>query len=391
MNILEVPIQAKPLPSKSLNASTSSFGSAVFTMDPQDKYLSPKPSVHRSVASRLSRLSKSSLANLSARFARLVTRQSPDHSKVSCRTAKERCKSSSYLPRRWPPHTSFQKQRATKSAGDDLSNGSPHFFIATTRKLSDSALDILSHARGSVTATLAKTATNVHHASGFTEFEPDSPGLHSADPQAPPNTAQNSIHPAKRSAPPPVGNDCLARFTRGKPVLQSSSDDETPHEWYDATDRNNASTSSSSHFSNDMCSLSFGPSTDPTGSTSPRRSSKSGSPMSGDQRRNISWIDDRPDASIAYTVYQPTETSQLGLRVPSPHFSGSSLPEADHDSMLTIKQHPSSHFEPPGFRSPLHQNDSQVRVQAWNDGTKHPTTTLEELIDDLGYLGKLII
>ncbi|KAL8823180.1 MAG: hypothetical protein Q9191_006100 [Dirinaria sp. TL-2023a] len=387
VNILEVPVQAKPSMSKGPSASTSSFSSAVFTMDPKAKYLSPKPSAHRTVASRLSIVSKSSLANLSARFARLIVRQLPDHSKISCRSTKQRCKSSGYSPERCSPAASFQTQRATKSAGDEPPHESQNSLVATKRKVSGSARDIHRHAEEAVTATLAKTATNVHHASGVTEAQSDSPALCSSGPQAPPNTAQRSVYPPKRSSSPPAEFDSLTRLALGKAISHSTDDSEVPHEWYDAGNCNIVSARSSSYFSNDVCSLSFGQSTDPTSSLSPQRSSHSESPFSGE----MSWIEDRPDASIAYSVYRPTETSEIGLPLSSPHFSGYSPSEADHGSMLTIKEPQSAPFEPLGFRSPLHQNDSQIRVQAWNDATKHPASALEELIDDLGYLGELII
>lgn len=387
VNILEVPVQAKASLSKGPNTSTSSFGSAVFTMDPKAKYLSPKPPAHRTVASRLSIVSKSSLANLSARFARLIVRQLPDHSKISCRSARQRCKSSGFSPKRCSSVTSFQTQRAIKSAGDELPNQSQHSLVAAIGKLSDSARDIPRHAKEAVTATVAKTATSVHRASGVTEVRSDSVAPCSSGPQAPPNTAQRSVDPPKLSSLPPAESESPAHLPLGKATSHSIDDSDTPHEWYDAADGNFASARSSSYFSNDMCSLSFGQSTDPTSSLSPQRSSHSESPFPGE----ISWIEDRPDESIAYTVYSPTEASQIGLPLSSPHFSGYSPSEADHGSMLTVKEPQSAPFEPLGFRSPLQQNDSQIRIQAWNDGTKHPATALEELIDDLGYLGKLII
>ena len=314
-------------------------------------------------------------------------RQLPDHSKIMCRSAKQRCKSSGDSPKPCSPLASLQTQRATKSAGDELLHRSQHPLVATMEKLSGSARDIPRHAKEAVTATLAKTATSVHCASGVTEVRSDSAALCSSGPLAPPNTAQRSVYPPKRSSSQPAEYDSLARLTLGKAISHGTDDNETPHDWYDATECNFVSARSSSYFSNDMCSLSFGPSTDPTSSLSPQRSSHSESLFPGD----IPWIEDRPDASIAYTVYQPTETSQTGLPLSSPHFSGYSPSEADHGSMLTIKEPHRTSFEPPGFRSPLQQNNSQIRVEAWNDGTKHPATALEELIDDLGYLGKLII
>lgn len=73
-------------------------------------------------------------------------------------------------------------------------------------------------------------------------------------------------------------------------------------------------------------------------------------------------------------------------------FQGYSLPDHDHASALTIRKLPSITLKKRDCASPFTQQSSkQDLVHSWNDGSEHRVTALEELVDDLGYLGKLII
>ena len=75
-------------------------------------------------------------------------------------------------------------------------------------------------------------------------------------------------------------------------------------------------------------------------------------------------------------------------------FQGYSLPQHDHASVLTIRKPPSLTFpnSKPDSISPFTQQQSkQDLVHSWNDGSEHHMTALGELVDDLGYLGRVII
>lgn len=68
-------------------------------------------------------------------------------------------------------------------------------------------------------------------------------------------------------------------------------------------------------------------------------------------------------------------------------FKGYSLPEPEHASDLTLRKPASVMFSP---KQELSSNDHLV--QSWNDGMTHgPITALDELVDELGYLGKMIV
>lgn len=68
-----------------------------------------------------------------------------------------------------------------------------------------------------------------------------------------------------------------------------------------------------------------------------------------------------------------------------------SLPNHDH-SILTIRKLPSITLKnTDGASSFPQQSSKQDLVHSWNDGSEHHMTALEELVDDLGYLGRVII
>ena len=73
-------------------------------------------------------------------------------------------------------------------------------------------------------------------------------------------------------------------------------------------------------------------------------------------------------------------------------FQGYSVPDHDHASVLTIRKLPSITFKNTDGVAPFTQQGSkQDLVQSWNDGSEHRMTALGELVDDLGYLGRMII
>ena len=69
-----------------------------------------------------------------------------------------------------------------------------------------------------------------------------------------------------------------------------------------------------------------------------------------------------------------------------------SLPDHDHASVLTIRKLPSITIKKADGASPFPQKGSkQDLVHSWNDGSQDRMTSLGELVDDLGYLGEVII
>ncbi|KAL8997381.1 MAG: hypothetical protein Q9188_006337 [Gyalolechia gomerana] len=92
--------------------------------------------------------------------------------------------------------------------------------------------------------------------------------------------------------------------------------------------------------------------------------------------------------SLADQVADSASSDILDMpQSPSSGFQGYSIPEPEHASSLTLRKPASARFSPN-----LELSSSDHLVQSWNDGSVHgPTTTLDELVDDLGYLGKMIV
>lgn len=72
-------------------------------------------------------------------------------------------------------------------------------------------------------------------------------------------------------------------------------------------------------------------------------------------------------------------------------FQGYRLSETEQASALTLRKFPSIALESRGGDAPFGKQASKDLVHFWNDGSGHRITALEELVDDLGYLGELIV
>lgn len=70
---------------------------------------------------------------------------------------------------------------------------------------------------------------------------------------------------------------------------------------------------------------------------------------------------------------------------------GYSLAKAEQASELTLQKFPTTATASRGVGSTFGKPRSKDLVHSWNDGSEHRITALEELINDLGYLGELIL
>ncbi|KAL8994700.1 MAG: hypothetical protein Q9169_005403 [Polycauliona sp. 2 TL-2023] len=76
-------------------------------------------------------------------------------------------------------------------------------------------------------------------------------------------------------------------------------------------------------------------------------------------------------------------------QLPGPGFQGYSLPEAQHTSTLTLQKLPSNKFSESQLRPS--SRESRRFVESWDDGSdQRHLTALDELVDDLGHLGRII-
>jgi hypothetical protein len=87
--------------------------------------------------------------------------------------------------------------------------------------------------------------------------------------------------------------------------------------------------------------------------------------------------------------FQYTESNESATNVNG--FLGYQLPEAEHASVLTLKDLPPAHSKQcDSGSSPFEQINGKDLVEKWNEGVEHNKTDLEELFNDLGYLGNMI-
>ena len=75
---------------------------------------------------------------------------------------------------------------------------------------------------------------------------------------------------------------------------------------------------------------------------------------------------------------------------PQPFFAGYSLPQSEHASASTIKQPQLNPFQNLNS-NPFHNSNDGNNIQVLDNSPTFRMTALEELVDDLGYLGQAII
>ena len=106
------------------------------------------------------------------------------------------------------------------------------------------------------------------------------------------------------------------------------------------------------------------------------------------------------DQLYLHPTYESSSPSQPAPCRGSGGFEGYSLPEEEQTSVLTLRILPSSTLTSPSGDSPFSQQGSKDIVHSWNDGSEHRITSpeqrinmtaLDELVEDLGYLGEMIV
>ena len=86
----------------------------------------------------------------------------------------------------------------------------------------------------------------------------------------------------------------------------------------------------------------------------------------------------------------PVFSNPFRIHPPLSGFQGYSLPQDEQGSMHTIRK-PASTTSVRNDHPLQQQTSSKDLVHSWNDGSEHRITALEELVDDLGYLGAFIV
>jgi len=387
-------------------------------MDPRDKYRTPKPST-RHLPTDVSHLpaSKVSLASLSACFSRLARRRIRDTDEDQGPT-KSRCKSSKSLPRQSRIMASFHGRRAIKSAEEGLNTRSKESSVP----LAQQRCYLASRSQDCVTAaTCENPDTNSNHLPTTKEVGLGAVALPPTGLPMLPNTRNASVGGNKQTtrsenqsiyATPNSANKTISQDRDYVQVVDAPAyafecASEVPAQRY-------SSARSSSHLTNNLCSLSFGPSTTRAGSMSPRLFSHSDSPVASHFEQHTSWMNDQatvhPSPSLnpipknlnvvlselyplginSTVPAQHQSTVDITQNSPRAGFQGHSLPDTKDGSTTTLKPLLATTSEPLDFRSPFSEMVSRSRVQTWNDGSEDHMNALLELVIDHGYLGDII-
>ena len=492
VNVLDVPVQGEVLFARSRGDSSSSFDSAVFTLDPKDKYLSP--GVRRATTTSAVHSRKVRLAPKTSPMMRAL-RSSSNGAEAGPRTSRT-TEALLTLERQRSLLSVFHRMRQTRSAGSNANSNlvGPRKIFSRARqptkqgtldpflgapKLLDHGLDLPPtkiHGDLEVSKGLPSTAVNTEraplaHMVNITESKHE---VRPLEQLASSDHSQSSI-PSERTedwyATPSIQNSETSFESSCYTPLKNPKDSVSHLRTTATTERNDmalsdhlgrlilvpdaeetlaksakplpekkiavvnalpsidtlgsfelhsnspkysyaeslASYATSANFSPYLAS-----NTTPGGPMSPCHLSQPETPVMSDfgdeflppvrdsespaQMRRSSGSDldlllARPSSRAA----PPHLPQPQGGPTQKPHavvggFQGYSLPDHDHASVHTIRKLPSIPLKKTDGASPLaHQASKQDLVHSWNDGSEDRVTALGELVDDLGYLGEMII
>ena len=143
---------------------------------------------------------------------------------------------------------------------------------------------------------------------------------------------------------------------------------------------------SSSYITNHVFSPSLSSATAYTGSISPSHLSQPKTPSTSDCGESSPGDVPARTLPIGYG-----RTRRDSVIVGSSRFEGYNLPEAEQASALTLRQLPSAVMMQADGESSYEQKSGKDLVQSWNDGSEHRVTALEDIFEDLSYLGTAIL
>ena len=227
---------------------------------------------------------------------------------------------------------------------------------------------------------------------------------------------QCSIHPVFRHAPDlldvrPLPTHRTSLELRNNSFLPSETSFLDDNSDYEAC--NQEKSIASSEDIHEIFSPYLAASTVQTDTMSPYRLSQSISPLRSDFGEALLDLRDEQnlETSLKNThegfekfrlppLFEEFSRSQQTSYRSSSGFEGYSLPEEEQSSVLTLRNLPSSRLDDPSRDLPFSRQGSKDLVRSWNDGSEHRIngsqhrnnmTALDELVEDLGYLGEMIV
>ena len=456
LNILEVPVQGA-LTGPSRRGSSASFGSAVYTMDPKDKYRKPKPIAPGAVNTPSPGGRKGFKVGLikrktdpAAKSSGVVSDPAIDkpNGNVKSKKAPAKRPQTSYSPIKRSIWSTFFKIRNARTEGPNtrqapgvghangmMENVSPvgaPTWVCNPK--SKSAIDLsrsefmtnANTVRPKLATPPASTCASQSTDTGSKipkPFQSDlKPEISSSGPKVLPKEGPADPYVSYYFAPfkqlqthnsffkGKIGTHPQMSLAAGGPKFSASPG--TPHQWksennlpviestkvfdltldkeardqsllqYDNMSHRTTShvdSGSPSYRTQDNFSPGLASSSNRTETTPPYRPSPSESPPTSDFGGDFLHPARRPVLSHVRSACDLKSRFHL--------FSGAS---EDHCSALTPRGLPNPAYNPSGATPGFDRHVSGDLVHSWNDGSEHRITALEELVDDLGYLGQLI-
>ncbi|MCJ1250778.1 hypothetical protein MMC30_008006 [Trapelia coarctata] len=448
VNVLEVPIQIQEHNSRSPSASTSSLTSTYhYTLNPEDKYVNPAPPT--SPIPYKSKIFAASADNLSQENqlerVKPIPLEPVKEGSISNRRASSSCydlPSNDYgvsLPRSEPMSrqssiwATFGELRSVRSAGHALRMG---FDFGFERPTTSAGRPMEPIGRDSLVSTPRRPLSDAHDPvcepatvgvdlrpvyEPF-EFPEDIPQIdkRSSDvrlrstyallpgPQQSYDSTSELLSVFEKSRPSRSQvNDLASQFSLtlvGDNITDSRQfnpmDTESSFDHSETGDRvcglpddiigpvqekyHQTSSVYSSVRSSQVISPSLTFSTALTGYMSPVHLGQPSTPMIDEFEE--SFFDLKLDSLLARCDEQP-EDEAITHRANNRGFPGYNLPDVENLSALTLRNLQSTTPKD----SPSKKKSSHDLVSSWNDGLTAPETGQEELLDELGYLGEVIV
>jgi len=246
------------------------------------------------------------------------------------------------------------------------------------------------------------------------DYWDQSPSSVKADGPDPVSDDQSSVHPLLRPQPESSDAPPIPTYDTAPEICSDSFnfsktgflDDSSVYKSYCQGRSTSSLESTQEIFSPDLAA-----STVQTGTMSPYHLSQPISPLRSDFGEGL--LDSRDNYKSEVLSKNTNsdleeEEPQLQLQTPSvvssitlcstPHrsslgFAGYNLSDEEQSSVLTLRNLPGSASKPPSGEPPFSHQGSKDLVHSWNDGSEHRInmTALEELVEDLGYLGEMIV
>ena len=368
MNVLDVPVQQGPEVSDNASATSSSLN-LPFTLNPEDKFMTPK-------------LPMSPSGSTKTRKNRATTSLESSVSKIS-RWARSLLDSSRILPIAYsnhPPGRPCQTATLQKSAWSDIGS--------SQRRPQTAGIITSVYGGSSLESNISRASTDSR--STVASIEDQQIGVSENSVEDSKYSKEQAVKLRKKLFIESTPFSKIGGSLKNSPIEEQfefvteavDTDLQPQHDPVPCPKLNEVTTVSSSNRTSVFSILSDSV-TAFTSHASPQHSQPLTPSMSefGDFLLNAFHLE--PAAS--------ENLNSEATSAPPPGFHDYNLPAEQHASTITLRPvEPNSSLKDLQNHPTLSPKESKVMVESWNDGGQPQQSSLQELIDDLGYLRSLI-